>query len=41
MIKEKGFVENDLGENIKIPKFNSSYETKRFFLGVIEGNIDF
>nr|POE75912.1 hypothetical protein CFP56_05176 [Quercus suber] len=37
VIKEKGFVENDLEENIKIPKFNSSYETGSFFLGVIEG----
>ncbi|KAK7851921.1 hypothetical protein CFP56_040534 [Quercus suber] len=36
MIKEKGFVEKDLEENIKIPKFNSSDETGRFFLGVIE-----
>ena len=41
MIKEKGFVENDLEKNIKISKFNSSDETGRFFLGVIEGNIDF
>ena len=28
-------------EQIKIPKFNSSDEIGRFFLGVIEGNIDF
>ena len=41
MIKEKGFVENVLKENIKIPKCNSSDETERFFLGVIEGNINF
>ena len=41
MIKEKGFVDNDLEKNIKIPKFNSSDEIGRFFLGVIEGNIDF
>nr|POE59559.1 hypothetical protein CFP56_15764 [Quercus suber] len=31
MIKEKRFAENDLEENIKIPKFNSSDETRRFF----------
>ena len=41
MIKEKGFVDNDLEKNIKIPKFNSLDEIGRFFLGVIEGNIDF
>ena len=31
MIKKKKFVGNDLEENIKITKFNSSDETRRFF----------